>query len=142
LSTKFKGHFIEASPTGSIQLLFNSTNNYYTWKKVSAYVNGLLAGSLWINTQGNVDILNHNTNELCQVKYYPPPSYFAKAASNRVQALLRDSKSDVAYILEGASNEKCECFKVENPQNIQNFDDVNGLKLTEGKLLWSRVIPE
>ena len=142
LSTKFKGSFIEAAPLGTIHLHFKRTKNYYTWKKISAYVNGLLAGSLWINTQGDVDILNHDTNELCQIKYYPPPSYFSKAVPNRIQGLVRDANSLVNYVLEGTTSEKCECFKVENPQNIEYFDDVNDLKLSQSMLLWKRTLPE
>ena len=136
VSTKFKGSFIEATPSGTIHLNFKRTNNYYTWKKVSAYVNGLLTGNLWINTQGDVDILNHNTSELCQLKYYPPPSYFSNEKPNRVKGLVRNADCAVNYILEGISNENCECFKVENPQNIEHFEDHKSLRpLLECSLL-------
>ena len=113
LSTKFKGHFIEASSTGSIQLQFNSTNIYYTWKKVSAFINGLLAGSLWIKRQGNVDFLiikrmNYvKLNTICHRLISPKRHRYTAAISGIEYKPCWENPSLTlpTYMLEGTSNE-------------------------------------
>ena len=104
---------------------------------MNGYVNGLLAGRLWMNTQGQIEILNHRTSELCQVKYLPPPSFFSKEPENRVQGLVRDENGLIRFVIEGTSNGKCEFYSVDNPENVE-VDDIKNLNLSQPKPIWQR----
>ena len=141
VSSKFKGSFVEAVQTGFVVLHFVKKNYHFSWKKVNGYVNGFLAGRIWMNTQGDTEILNHETNEICQIKYYPPPSFFSKETPNKVHGLIRDQNSLVKYAIEGTSSEKCSLIVLEDAQNI-DIDDIKNLNLTPSKELWKRDILE
>ena len=41
-------------PTGSIQCLFEKSNNHYSWKKVTTTVHNIIVGKLWIDQVGSI----------------------------------------------------------------------------------------
>ena len=141
VTTKFKGHFIEALPSGQVHLHFNKSGNHYTWSKTKTYVNGILLGKIWISNEGDIDIINHKTKETCQIKYVTPPSYFSKEPQNKITAIIRDSNKYARFILEGTITEQIECSTVMKPKNIESHKEISDLKLSENKLIWKRVIP-
>ena len=136
--SKFKGNYLEATTNGKFSLKFNKTGNCYSWNSVKTYVNNILIGHLWINFQGEMNIVNHRTNETCSLKYFPY-SYFSKDPANKIQGIIKDSKSVAKYVLEGICTEKIECLKVLNPQKIGSFDDVKKLEKGSPRLLWKRI---
>ena len=136
--TKFKGNYLEAFTNGSYSLKFFKTGDCYSWNGVKTFVNNIIVGHLWINFQGEMNIINHRTNEICSLKYFPY-SYFSKDPANKIQGVIKDTKSVVRYVLEGICTEKLECSKILNPQKIGSFDDVKKLEKGSPILLWKRI---
>lgn len=136
--SKFRGNYIEILTNGVNRLKFNKTGNYYTWGHAKTYANNIIVGHLWINFQGEMNIINHRTNEICSLKYFPY-SYFSKDPANKIQGVVKDTKNVVRYVLEGICTEKLECSKVLNPQKIGSFDDVKKLEKGSPILLWKRI---
>ena len=137
MDSKFKGNYIEIIAKGVHHLKFNKNGNYYTWSGVKSYANNILVGQLWINFQGEVSIVNHRTNEVCLLKYFPY-SYFSKDPPNKIMGVIKDSKNIAKYVLEGICTENLECFEVLNQQKVNTFDDIKKLKKGSPRLLWQR----
>lgn len=43
---------------GSIQCLFDKSNNHYSWKKVTTTVHNIIVGKLWID-QVTIKLIKH-----------------------------------------------------------------------------------
>ena len=141
MSSKFKGHYVEIIPTGITHLHFNKTGNHYSWRHINTFIYGILIGKVWLNIQGEFDILNHKTKDVAQMKFHPPPSYFVKETQNKVTGIIKDANSIAKYMIEGSCTEKVECSTVLNPQKITSFDEIKKLTLSTPTLLWKRVMP-
>lgn len=61
------------------------TGTHYTWRKVPSIVHNIMFGKLWIDQEGEMDIYNHSTGEICHIKYNP--SSFFKGEAKRVRLL-------------------------------------------------------
>lgn len=50
--------------SGSIQCLFDKSNNHYSWKKVTTTIHNIIVGKLWIDqvSVGHIEILHHSTS--------------------------------------------------------------------------------
>jgi hypothetical protein len=141
VSTKFKGHFLEVQPSGSVHLIFKSTGNHYTWNKVTNYVNGLLYGKIWMSNQGELQIKNHKTQETCDLKYHEPP-YFRNEVTNKVTGRVKDNNNMTNYVLQGSCTDLIECFKVLKPSIVESNDEFKNLSLGPSQILWKRTVPE
>ena len=47
-----------------------------------------------------MDIINHKTNDVCKLKYFPY-SYFFKDIPHKVTGVIIDSKSQARWVLSG-----------------------------------------
>ena len=113
----------------------------YAWSRVSSYVYGVLYGRFWISNEGQTQIVNHMTNEVCLCKYYPQSSIFSKEPINRVLCVIRDSNMMVKYVIEGYSSVELYYSQVLNQQRITSIDGDVLSKLNLGKktLLWKQI---
>lgn len=68
---------------GIAHLLFPKSGNHYTWRKVATTVHNIIVGRLWVDNHGDMDIVNHNTNDRCHLKYMAY-SYFSREAPRKV----------------------------------------------------------
>jgi len=68
---------------GIAHLLFTSSNNHYTWRKVSTTVNNIIVGRLWVDNHGEMDIKNHTTGDNCHLKF-TAYSYFSRELPRKV----------------------------------------------------------
>jgi len=71
--------------TGIAHLLFPSSNNHYTWRKVTTTVNNIIVGRLWVDNHGEMDIKNHTTGDNCHLKFFAY-SYFSREPPRKVTA--------------------------------------------------------
>lgn len=55
--TTATANIIPSLSTGSIQCLFDKSNNHYSWKKVTTTVHNIIVGKLWID-QVNLKLAN------------------------------------------------------------------------------------
>lgn len=90
MKSNFRGTYLEVHPLGVAHLRFkkdgtvkllllviithyhNATffaDNHYVWRKVSTIIRNLYIGKLYIEQEGELDILNQTTGEKCHLKY-------------------------------------------------------------------------
>jgi len=132
---------MEAQPSGTVHLTFKNSGNHYTWSKIKTYINGLLYGKIWMSNQGDMQIVNHKTNEKCEIKFHEPP-YFTNKITNKITGIIKDNNDLTQYVLEGNCTELIERFTVLTPSHIELNEDFKNLNLSPSLILWKRVLPE
>jgi len=142
VETKSKGYYFETKCFGDFHVYMSRTNCHYTFKKATNYANGILLGKFWFSHEGEIQMVNHTTNEVCLCKFYPPPSaFFANKESlhNRVACILRDSKMMAKYVIKGCYSEELYYFRVLNPQKVKSIEEtLPKLNLGPKTLLWKK----
>ncbi|XP_005396336.1 PREDICTED: oxysterol-binding protein 2 isoform X1 [Chinchilla lanigera] len=145
IASKFRGKYISIMPLGAIHLEFQASGNHYVWRKSTSTVHNIIVGKLWIDQSGDIEIVNHKTNDRCQVKFVPY-SYFSKEAARKVTGVVSDSQGKVHYVLSGSWDEQMECSKV--VQSSPSSPSSDGKQKTvyqtlPAKLLWRKYpLPE
>nr|XP_019958697.1 PREDICTED: oxysterol-binding protein 1-like isoform X2 [Paralichthys olivaceus] len=124
LASKFRGKYLSIMPLGSIQCLFDKSDNHYSWKKVTTTVHNIIVGKLWIDQSGEIDVVNHKTGDRCHLKF-APYSYFSRDVPRKVTGVVTDKDGKAHYVLSGTWDEKMELSRV-----MQSSKGENG---TEGK---------
>uniref|UniRef100_A0A669CJF9 Oxysterol-binding protein n=1 Tax=Oreochromis niloticus TaxID=8128 RepID=A0A669CJF9_ORENI len=124
LASKFRGKYLSIMPLGSIQCIFEKSNNHYSWKKVTTTVHNIIVGKLWIDQSGEIDVVNHKTGDRCHLKF-APYSYFSRDVPRKVTGVVTDKDGKAHYVLSGTWDEKMEFSKI-----MQSSKGENG---TEGK---------
>ncbi|XP_014064477.1 oxysterol-binding protein 1 isoform X3 [Salmo salar] len=124
LASKFRGKYLSIMPLGSIQCMFEKSNNHYSWKKVTTTVHNIIVGKLWIDQSGEIDVVNHRTGDRCHLKF-APYSYFSRDVARKVTGVVTDKEGKAHYVLSGTWDEKMEFSRV-----MQSNKGENG---TEGK---------
>src|SRR6218665_2596667 len=77
-------------------MLFPRSGNHFTWRKVTTTVHNIIVGRLWVDNHGDMDIINHRTNDRCHLKYLAY-SYFSREAPRKV--CLLQSLSSFQFVL-------------------------------------------
>ncbi|XP_033986296.1 oxysterol-binding protein 1-like isoform X7 [Trematomus bernacchii] len=124
LASKFRGKYLSIMPLGSIQCLFDKSENHYSWKKVTTTVHNIIVGKLWIDQSGEIDVVNHKTGDRCHLKF-APYSYFSRDVPRKVTGVVTDKDGKAHYVLSGTWDEKMEFSRI-----MQSSKGENG---TEGK---------
>uniref|UniRef100_A0A3B5L8S2 Oxysterol-binding protein n=1 Tax=Xiphophorus couchianus TaxID=32473 RepID=A0A3B5L8S2_9TELE len=124
LASKFRGKYLSIMPLGSIQCMFDKSNNHYSWKKVMTTVHNIIVGKLWIDQSGEIDVVNHKTGDRCHLKF-APYSYFSRDVPRKVTGVVTDKDGKAHYVLSGTWDEKMEFSRI-----MQSSKGENG---TEGK---------
>ncbi|KAM9769989.1 oxysterol-binding protein 1-like isoform 1-T6 [Menidia menidia] len=124
LASKFRGKYLSIMPLGSIQCIFEKSNNHYSWKKVTTTVHNIIVGKLWIDQSGEIDVVNHKTGDRCHLKF-APYSYFSRDVPRKVTGVVTDKDGKAHYVLSGTWDEKMEFSRI-----MQSSKGENG---TEGK---------
>lgn len=124
LASKFRGKYLSIMPLGSIQCIFEKSNNHYSWKKVTTTIHNIIVGKLWIDQSGEIDVVNHRTGDRCHLKF-TPYSYFSRDVPRKVTGVVTDKDGKAHYVLSGTWDEKMEFSRI-----MQSSKGENG---TEGK---------
>ncbi|KAM6972754.1 oxysterol-binding protein 1 [Aplochiton taeniatus] len=111
LASKFRGKYLSIMPQGSIQCIFEKSNNHYSWKKVTITVHNIIVGKLWIDQSGEIDVVNHKTGDRCHLKF-SPYSYFSRDVARKVTGVVTDKEGKAHYVLSGTWDEKMEFSRV------------------------------
>ncbi|XP_030671977.1 oxysterol-binding protein 2 isoform X8 [Nomascus leucogenys] len=145
ISSKFRGKYISIMPLGAIHLEFQASGNHYVWRKSTSTVHNIIVGKLWIDQSGDIEIVNHKTNDRCQLKFLPY-SYFSKEAARKVTGVVSDSQGKAHYVLSGSWDEQMECSKVvhSSPSSPSSEGKQKTVYQTlSAKLLWKKYpLPE
>lgn len=130
---KFRGHYLQIEPVGTIHIEFTETGNHYTWRKVTTFVRNLIMGKVNIDNVGECDIINHRTKDVCHLKYFPQ-SFLNRDQNHKVSGIINDSQNIAQYIINGAWDKQINYAQVLNPQIIS---EKTQLKLNNSTLIWS-----
>ncbi|XP_063479598.1 oxysterol-binding protein 2 isoform X6 [Symphalangus syndactylus] len=145
ISSKFRGKYISIMPLGAIHLEFQASGNHYVWRKSTSTVHNIIVGKLWIDQSGDIEIVNHKTNDRCQLKFLPY-SYFSKEAARKVTGVVSDSQGKAHYVLSGSWDEQMECSKVAHSSPSSPSSDGKQKTVYQtlsAKLLWKKYpLPE
>ncbi|XP_054531801.1 oxysterol-binding protein 2 isoform X3 [Pan troglodytes] len=145
ISSKFRGKYISIMPLGAIHLEFQASGNHYVWRKSTSTVHNIIVGKLWIDQSGDIEIVNHKTNDRCQLKFLPY-SYFSKEAARKVTGVVTDSQGKAHYVLSGSWDEQMECSKVVHSSPSSPSSDGKQKTVYQtlsAKLLWKKYpLPE
>lgn len=83
MSSKFRGKYLQIIPLGIAHLLFLESGNHYTWRKVTTFVHNIIVGRLWVDHHGEMEIVNHTTEDKCHLRFIPY-SYFSREVPRKV----------------------------------------------------------
>ncbi|KAM8866252.1 oxysterol-binding protein 2 isoform 1-T1 [Synchiropus picturatus] len=111
IASKFRGKYLSIVPLGAIHLHFHSSGNHYVWRKVTSTVHNIIVGKLWIDQSGDIEIVNHRSQETCQLKF-SPYSYFSRDVPRKVTGVVADAGRQAHYILSGTWDDKMESAKI------------------------------
>ncbi|XP_030214326.1 oxysterol-binding protein 2 isoform X4 [Gadus morhua] len=145
IASKFRGKYLSIMPLGAIHLHFHSSGNHYVWRKVTSTVHNIIVGKLWIDQSGDIEIVNHKTKEVCQLKF-SPYSYFSRDVPRKVTGVVAQGDGQAHYILSGTWDEKIESAKI--VQSSRRGSSTEGKQKTvyqtlSPKLLWKKYpLPE
>ncbi|CAG7833943.1 unnamed protein product [Allacma fusca] len=85
MKSKFKGNYLELTPSGIAYLVFKTSGSIYSWRKVNTYVHNLVIGKIWVDNEGDMEILNHKTGDRCSLKYIPQTTFGKEQKKARVK---------------------------------------------------------
>ena len=88
---KFWGKSVEFRPQGVCSLQFPKwENETYTWHNVNCIIHNVIVGSLWMEQQGTMEIINQATNARC-VLNFRPGGWFSSGSNDlhTVEGLLQ-----------------------------------------------------
>ncbi|XP_061574832.1 oxysterol-binding protein 1-like isoform X2 [Cololabis saira] len=122
LASKFRGKYLSIMPLGSIQCLFDKSNNHYSWKKVTTTVHNIIVGKLWIDQSGEIDVVNHKTGDRCHLKF-APYSYFSRDVPRKVTGVVMDKDGKAHYVLSGTWDEKMEFSRIMQSSKGENSSE-------------------
>eukprot|EP00053_Salpingoeca_punica_P010631 m.95391 g.95391 ORF g.95391 m.95391 type:complete len:456 (-) comp15448_c0_seq2:424-1791(-) len=97
--TKFRGT-LKIIPRGLARVEFPKYGDRITWIKPSTTVHNLIFGKVWVDQEGDVEVMNHATGEKCIMHWYPHSS--AGKAYTQLYGEVFDVNGAVRYTLNGA----------------------------------------
>eukprot|EP00053_Salpingoeca_punica_P011989 m.107020 g.107020 ORF g.107020 m.107020 type:complete len:357 (-) comp15827_c0_seq1:248-1318(-) len=112
--SKFRGKYLEVTPTGVAHLQFKGTDDYYTWTKVPTTVHNVIVGKLWLDQHGTMLITNHGTGDTCELKY-SAYSYFTQKENRRVVGTVMDKNNQACYHVNGTWDASMKCSSAADP---------------------------
>jgi len=139
MRSKFKGKYLEIEPIGITHLEFSKSGNHYTWRKVKTIVHNIVIGKLWIDNCGEMELINHTTNDKCYMKF-EPYSYFG-GTPKKVTGTINSTSGKVEWVLNGTWDTKMEGSKVIGESSKGGKQS---LEIGVTKTLWKRnpIAPE
>lgn len=139
MRSKFKGKYLEIEPIGITHLEFSKSGNHYTWRKVKTIVHNIVIGKLWIDNCGEMELINHTTNDKCYMKF-EPYSYFG-GTPKKVTGTINSTSGKVEWVLNGTWDSKMEGSKVIGESSKGGKPS---LEIGVTKTLWKRnpIAPE
>ncbi|XP_076435253.1 uncharacterized protein LOC143275073 isoform X2 [Babylonia areolata] len=117
MTIKFRGRYIQIVPMGMAHLKFTDTGHHYTWRKVTTTVHNIIVGRLWVDNDGLMDITNHATGHVCQLRYHPY-SYFSREPHRKVSGVVKDRRDRARWTLNGTW-----CSQIEAAPILQEAEE-------------------
>lgn len=120
---KFWGKSIEFRPQGTCTLTFPEwENETYTWHNVNCIVHNIIVGTLWMEQQGTMEIINHKTGSKC-VLNFKPGGWFSSGSNDlhTVEGFLTDQHKKKVKFIYGRWTEFLCSVDIESLEEHLNF---------------------
>lgn len=117
LDTRFRGLYVKIVPTGTVHLRFKDDNSHYSWRKPETRIHNIVIGSLWVDHDGQTEIISHNTGEKAVVHFTP----YRKSHRYKVlRGEVKDKDGVDQFTLEGAWDDGLKAI----PVNAGKFSEL------------------
>ncbi|CAG0914357.1 unnamed protein product [Notodromas monacha] len=138
MSSKFRGKYLQIVPLGTSHLFLRPQNSdgktyHCTWRKVSTTVHNIIVGKLWMDNHGEMDIINHTTEDKCHLKFIPY-SYFSRDVPRKVTGYVTNKEGTIKWVVSGTWDAKIEAAQVVKTSDSESGKPV--LETAQPKLLW------
>ncbi|XP_065201788.1 oxysterol-binding protein 1-like [Planococcus citri] len=135
MSSKFRGKYLQLTPSGTSHLQFKDSDDYYTWCKVTTTVHNIIVGKLWVDQEGEMEIINHKNGSKCRLTYVPY-SYFARDQQRKVKGIVINKQGEAKWMINGTWDNKVEIAPV------TKVDKETGSWQTGSYVaVWQRILP-
>ncbi|KAF9879430.1 oxysterol binding protein [Colletotrichum karsti] len=108
VKSKFYGKSFDINPLGTWFLKLRPTaggkEDFYTWKKVTSSVIGIITGNPTVDNYGPMEVKNHTTGEVCQVEFQARG--WKASSAYKITGKVLDADGRVRYSLGGRWNSK------------------------------------
>ncbi|KAI6203217.1 hypothetical protein M3Y94_00531100 [Aphelenchoides besseyi] len=111
MASRFRGKYLSVTPSGHTHVAFNSSNNHYTYHKVTTTVHNIIVGTLWIDNHGEVTVENHATGDKCILKFHTY-SYLSPNKARKVYGVVKDARGNARFVVQGHWDKFVEIAKV------------------------------
>ncbi len=98
---KFWGKSIEFTPKGTMSIFLPRWNETYTWSNVNCIVHNIIVGSLWMEHQGAMEIVNETTGHRCVLTFKPGGWFSDKDDLHFVEGFTQDPDGQKKSFLYG-----------------------------------------
>lgn len=137
MSSKFRGKYLQVVPLGIAHLIIHKDDYHYTWRKVTTTVHNIIVGKLWVDQQGETDVINHSNGIRCRLTFLPF-SYFKSESQRRVKGYVFDKEGVVTWIISGTWDKEVQIAPV---TNIKGTKDNPIYDTGEYVTVWTSVNP-
>lgn len=136
MTTKFRGKYLQIIPTGITHLVFTN-GSHYTWKKVTTTVYNIIIGKVWVNHEGDMDIINHTNGTTCRLTF-ATYRYFTSHKANQVNGFVTDKDGNVTWAVNGTWDSTISIAPV---LSMDGTSGDTSWELGDQTLVWSRTLP-
>lgn len=136
MSSKFRGKYLQVVPLGVVHLELGGC--HFSWRKVTTVVHNIIVGKLWVDHQGDMELVNHSSGHACHVKFVPY-SYFSREPPRKVTGVVTGPDGSPLCVIQGAWDTQLEYARV-----LGTRGSLRGKALLESdtpKLVWKRNPP-
>lgn len=108
VKSKFYGRSFDINPLGTWFLKLRPTSggkeDFYTWKKVTSSVIGIITGNPVVDNYGPMEIKNHTTGEVCTLDF--KPRGWKESSAYQITGKVVDANGRVRISIGGRWNSK------------------------------------
>lgn len=102
LKNKFWGKTVEIFPVGNVHILVGG--EHFTYEKVITTIHNIIIGTLWLDHNGDMPIINHTNGSSCKLNFSKRGMFFG-GEPYVVTGVISDSNNNPVYELTGKWNE-------------------------------------
>ncbi|EDV94496.1 oxysterol-binding protein 1 [Drosophila grimshawi] len=136
MTSKFRGSYLQVNPIGGAYLAYPSSGRRYSWRRVTTTVNNIIIGKLWVDLEGQMEIVGSNAAQgyRCVLNYIPY-SYFGREVQRSVKGVVYNRNNEAKWVVRGTWDDKVEIAPV-----LQTSGTPKSPSYTTGnyKVAWQR----
>ncbi|SPO00163.1 related to oxysterol-binding protein [Cephalotrichum gorgonifer] len=108
VKSKFYGKSFDINPLGTwflrLQPKSGGKEDFYTWKKVTSSVIGIITGNPTVDNYGPMEVKNWTTGEVCYIEF--KPRGWKASSAYQIAGKVTDASGHVCYSIGGRWNSK------------------------------------